>query len=200
MKERIKFFSVKKHRKERASETDMPYELKKVIFKMLAEKPEDRYETFEEIVRELDRIKLSCSPEAEVASSSYQRCCIANPEFTKDFYDKLFKHPTHQGEIKKFFSNVSDEKQKSRRERMLRLSIELLIENGSEPVKLKKIKKLTPHKGVGNHLYEGFIDTIIDCVAENDYVWKRYKERGTDNPIQTAWAEVKKNSLAILQK
>lgn len=178
-------------------ELEVPRQLEVILSKMLEENPSDRYDNLNEVIQELDKIKIPINKNEEIALASYERCCVANPDFTEDFYQKLFASSHHKEEMVGFFSKNPNPEKEEQRKKMLRVAIELLIQHEKEPDKLVQILGLDIHHGVGHHLYEAFMNTIISCVEDNDYLWKNYTEREVANPIKLAWGNIRD---AILEK
>ncbi len=195
---RLRFFQLKTHRKALLSDLQVPKKLEQIIGKLLSENPEDRYDSMKEVLEDLNDVKIPVEEALETAMASYERCCIANPHFTADFYKKLFESTLHKEEILPFFQINETAKDRTRREKMLRIAIELLIRGEKEKEKLREILKIDAHKKVAPHLYQVFINTILETVAENDYLWQRLSEAGRPNPIEYAWEAVKQKGMEIL--
>ena len=196
---RRRFFKIKNYRKKMLSKLDVPKKMEAIIAKMLSEHPSDRYASMKEVVADLAKVKMSVDEDMEVAMASYERCCIVNPNFTQQFYQRLFEEAKHKEDIVKFFNKNETIKAKTRRERMLRVAIELLIQNREESLKLEKILGLKVHHNISFRLYESFINTIVETIAANDFLWKKYDKAQKENPIKKAWESVKETSFKAIR-
>lgn len=186
------------YREKVLSSSGIPEGVRSILLRMLDRDPKNRYPSLLEAGEALEVIAIQRDTDVELALSSYERCCVANPHFTQDFYQKyLFKKTA----IKAIF----DSRQKtgtskpSQREKMLRIAIDTLIHHQSEPQKLKHILHLNAHSGVDINLYEDFIDSIITCIQENDALWKSYNRRGTKNPVKNAWEKIKASAVETIK-
>lgn len=197
---RLRFFAVKKHRRQLLSQLKVPRKLQSIIERMLAENPADRYPSMKEIIAELGKVKAQMDQAEEIALDSYERCCIANPNFTEDFYSKLFSNAPHSAEIAVFFAQEDDVENVHRRQKMLRIAIELLITSAREPGKLRRVLGIDKHRGIAPHLYASFIDTILSMVAEADYLWQRYEAESDDNPVRNAWQSIRSSSMRVVEQ
>jgi serine/threonine protein kinase len=197
---RQRFFFVKSYRKEALSALQIPRKMEQIIARMLSEKPENRYDSMKEVLAELALVQIPLDAVTEVAMSSYERCCIANPNFTQSFYEHLFNKSPERQEILSFFERQGRPDVKNRREKMLRVAIDLLIRGRKEPEKLSSIVRMDAHGGIPARLYQTFIDSMVETIAENDYLWRRYRDEHRLNPIEKAWQEIKTSALEILEK
>ncbi|MCB0634309.1 MAG: protein kinase, partial [Lewinella sp.] len=174
---RQRFLQVKSYRKAALAGLNVPRKMEQIIARMLSEKPEDRYESMKEVLADLALVHIPADAVTEVAMSSYERCCIANPHFTQSFYEHLFDKSPDKHEITPFFEKQKPSEVVNRREKMLRVAIELLIRARKEPEKLVSVLHLQSHGGVPARLYQSFIESLLDTVADNDYLWQRYEDQ-----------------------
>lgn len=192
------FFTKKKVRKEMLAKiTDA--KLRGIMDKMLAEDPKDRYFSMAEVLKELRMVPVYHNLEFDRALDSYRRCCIHNPDFFSEFYTNLFAHPTLGTQIKHIFHAHSVDEDDRSLQRKLRNALLLLLNNIEDLDVFRKIIKLNGHHQVKMEYYEAFMDTLIDTVKEDDYLWKKYEEV-QDNALATAWQTVREKTLQGLKQ
>lgn len=180
------------------AKSGIPEAIRTILLRMLNLNPQKRYPSLLEAEEDLEVVAINRDTNVELALASYERCCVANPNFTQDFYQKhLFKKPA----IKAIFDSRQKENNSkpSQREKMLRIAIDTLIHHQSEPEKLKHILHLNAHAGVDINLYADFIDSIIKCIQENDALWKSYNQRGSKNPVKKAWEHIKASAVETIK-
>ena len=216
---RLNFFKIKKRRKELINKLDLPKRIKNVLLKMLAENPTDRFANMREVILEIDKeIRLFEEDDTvEIASASYERCCIANPDFVENFYDKLFAESDYKEEMLDFFPTAKiksssldkdataqekaeqkeAEQKESKRFKMLKIAIDLLVNCKKEYQKLQYVLHLNIHQGVQKHLFKSFAQTIISCIEENDPLWKK---DGKEDKIGKAWTEILQSFNVMLDQ
>lgn len=211
--ERVRFFRVKKDRKEILSRLNLPKQYEAILDRMLSESPEDRFPSMYSVIQIIQSIKLELDEDMQIALSSFRRCVVRNPEFTVDFYQRLLQDPSDDDplrNIKKtiiaFFDGAEkDEDRERKRQKMLRVAVNLLLMSRNEGHKLKKIADMPVHVGATAELYRHFIDVLIDTIKENDYLWVRYNDlcnrdaSYTDNPIDDAWDNIRASSHAVFK-
>lgn len=182
---RLRFFEVEKHKKRLLNQLKVPRSLKLIVTKMLSERPEDRYPSMREVILDLGKVNIYTDPQVDLALASYERCCIANPDFMGQFYDRLFNHSDFKDPIKNHFAHQKAPLINNKRFKMLRVAIDLIIHCQREPEKLKSILHLGIHQNVELSWYKSFIRTIIEQVKTSDPLWTN-----DANAIQTAWDEI----------
>ena len=206
--ERLRFFKVKKDRKEILDRLDIPKPYEMVLDRMLAEDPDERFPCMQDVIEVLQSIKLTLDRDIEVALSSYKRCVVRNPDFTADFYRVLLAEPSAddpQQELKReiirfFEASREDEERGRKRQRILRVAINLLLLSSQEPQKLSAVAAMQVHAGIRPALYHHFIDVLIQTIKENDYLWQRYNDLCDStaeinvNPIDEAWDRIRLHS------
>lgn len=186
------------YRENLLAQAGIPESIRGILLRMLDREPKNRYPSLLEAWEDLERVAIKRDDDVEMALASYERCCVANPNFTQDFYHKhLFK----KAAIKDIFETRRNENSSkpSQREKMLRIAIDTLIHHQSEPHKLKQILYLNAHAGVDLNLYEDFIDSIIKCIQDNDALWKSYNRRGSKNPVKSAWDHIKTSAMEVIK-
>ena len=206
--ERLRFFRVKKDRKEILDRLDIPKPYEMVLDRMLAENPEERFPSMLDVVEILQSIKLTLDDDVKTALSSFKRCVVRNPEFTADFYNILLAEPAENDPLRElktetigFFEATRDDEEGGRkRQRILRVAINLLLLSSQEPGKLSSIAEMKVHAGIRPELYHHFIDVLIQTIKENDYLWHRYNDLCDStaeidvNPIDEAWDRIRQSS------
>jgi len=175
------------------------FNLRRIIEKMLEEKPDKRFLSMGEVVEQLKNLQRVKDENIELALASYRRCCVRNPDFAESFYKNLFNHKRLGSKIKsKFDSEEEHDKIKSRK-RKLRSALLLLLGDSDSIKAFQRIPNIKGHKGLTIRYYKAFIDVLIKTVSETDYLWDRYKEEN-ENKLFNAWETVKERALHNLGK
>ena len=196
---RLKFFTNKKFRNECFAELGIPKRLKSIIAKMVSENPEERYNNLREVKIDLDKVKIEVEEHIEIATSSYERCNIREPNFTEYFYKILFSKSDYYQDVSKYFDSKDiSEWKKIQRYKMLRIAIDSLIQCESEPEKFQQIFKLGAHAGLENYLYKSFIEAILRCIREKDPLWD-HRDKVSET-IHDAWDQIMEASFRIIDK
>lgn len=188
------FFKKGDFYKESLAALNVDSNLLDIIKRMLSEKSSKRYDDMKELLTDLENIVLEEDINSQIALDSYERCCIANPNFTQDFYNLLFKQSE---EIKNIFLKVGKNRN-PKQHKMLLIAIELLICSKNRKKMISKIKGSNYHKKLSPHHYELFLDTIIQCVGKDDFLFNLKK--GNRIPVKEAWDAIKLRSLKTLSK
>ncbi|PHN05731.1 protein kinase domain-containing protein [Flavilitoribacter nigricans] len=200
---RRKFFEAEDpaYRKKIIKKAGIPEAVTDILLKMLDRNPQQRYPSLLEAWEALEAIDIPQDPDVEKALASYERCCVANPNFTQDFYqDHLFKKPAIRTIFEEREKAREDREKTSQREKMLRIAIDTLIHHQTEPEKLRHILHINAHSGIDLDLYGDFIESIIKCIQEHDALWKSYNRRGSKNPVKQAWENIKVSAIKTIKE
>lgn len=192
---RLRFFQVETHKKRLLNQLTAPRSLKLIITKMLSELPKDRYSSMREVILALDKVRLPSDPQVDLALASYERCCIANPDFVEHFYDNLFNHSEFKTPIKHHFEKQEAPLVNNKRFKMLRVAMDLIIHCQKEPANLASILNLGIHHKVEANWYKSFIKAMIGTVQANDPLWT-----DDETAIQAAWDEIEAAAGKIIEE
>ena len=185
---RNRFFD-KKHksyRKTLLAELRSP-DLIKLLDTCLQEDPSHRFKDLHLLLAEFKTIKVKLQKEQSIVRSSYIRCLKFENELIKIFYDKLLARLPES--LHPHFKN------RERQAYMFQMAVDTLLDEHHREDHLSNRASDSIHKHFDLATFELFLDTFIDTLRslhnEYQYEWS--------TKLETAWLDVKKQSLAVIQ-
>lgn len=148
----------------------------KIVLKMLAKSPGDRYASLRLVAYELESALAEGGSPVEIAYSSYSRCCARAP-FVDLFYNNLIEKPG----VREAFRTVDMNRQAD----MLSQALKTLFTSGleSEAGRETASRIAKRHSRIDlSQLYDQFVDTLVATVREQD---SQYTPQ-----VEQAWKDV----------
>lgn len=193
---RIQFFKNKSHRTKKLKDT-LPDDLVPIITRMLSEDPRKRYNDLGEVLKDLNQLDFIRDTVTDIAVASYERCCIFNPDFIKDFYESLFKkHPR----VADFFKTTDSGGVPPRLHKMLLLAIELIIHYHDDEAKISSLRNNPFHANIHFNYFSQFFEVLLEHVYQNDYILNNTSEHVEKENIKQAWKTIMTNCLKTIEK
>lgn len=184
LQRRERFFNDARYRRAQLEALPTP-EWRKILEKMLQQKPEHRYADLYEVLNKFRKLNTLLDQGKTLVRDSYRRCLAQNPEFIAEFYDHFFANTGD--EHKPHFTN------RGRQHTMLQMAIDVLIDLDTKKPILQKILGADSHTRLSPAAYEKFLDLFIETVQQND-------RRGWNEATAQAWQALKTKALTVIQE